>query len=158
AIRTEDFLYIINFKPDRWPAGNPKGLDDYEMTPPSYDELQHNTFTAYYDMDASPTKAWMIHHRNDGAVKPLFELAFSKRPYEELYDLKNDKNYLNNIADNPDCSGIKCQLKARLMKILIEEKDPRICEDPCRFELPPYAGELQDFQRNELISLLSKRK
>jgi arylsulfatase A-like enzyme len=27
AIRTHDFLYIINFKPDRWPLGNPYRLD-----------------------------------------------------------------------------------------------------------------------------------
>jgi hypothetical protein len=30
AIRTENYLYIINFCPDRWPMGDPKGLDDYD--------------------------------------------------------------------------------------------------------------------------------
>ena len=31
AIRTDDFLYIHNFAPDRWPAGDPGGLDDLKM-------------------------------------------------------------------------------------------------------------------------------
>ena len=34
AIRTKDFLYIRNFAPDRWPMGDPKGLDDPTTEPP----------------------------------------------------------------------------------------------------------------------------
>ena len=28
SIRTKDFLYIRNFKPDRWPLGSPVGVTD----------------------------------------------------------------------------------------------------------------------------------
>ncbi len=46
--------------------------------------LASNTFAAYADFDASPTKAWMIHHREELDVEPLYDLAFGKRPREEL--------------------------------------------------------------------------
>ena len=36
AIRTDDFLYIHNFEPDRWPAGDPYGLDDDDAPPPPW--------------------------------------------------------------------------------------------------------------------------
>jgi hypothetical protein len=41
-------------------------------------------------MDASPTKAWMLRHREDLDVEPLFQLAFGRRPREELYHLPSE--------------------------------------------------------------------
>ena len=52
------------------------------------EELEKNTFIAYPDMDASPTKAWLILHGNDPQWKSYFDRAFGKRPAEELYDLR----------------------------------------------------------------------
>jgi N-sulfoglucosamine sulfohydrolase len=95
SIRTQDFLYIRNFAPDRWPMGDPMGLDDPDTEPPSYDELRNNTMVAYPDMDASPTKAWMIHHRAEERVRNLFQMGFGKFPAEELYDLRIDPYYMN---------------------------------------------------------------
>ena len=43
----------------------------------------------------------MMQHRNEPKDKELFELAFGKRPAEELYDLKKDPGQLNNVADKP---------------------------------------------------------
>ena len=63
AIRTKDYLYIINFEPDRWPIGDPAGLDDLEKTPPPFEDFLTNTYIAYSDIDVGPTKAWMIHNR-----------------------------------------------------------------------------------------------
>ncbi len=146
AIRTQDYLYIINFEPDRWPMGDPKGLDDLEALPPEYTKLQWETRAVYADLDASPTKAWMIHHRSEEAVRPLFELGFGKRPREELYELTTDPDYVHNRADDPRLAEIKEELHNRLMQVLQEQDDPRVTEDPCRFESQPYAGELQDFQ------------
>ena len=60
SIRTKDFLYIHNFKPDRWPVGDPGGLDDYSLTPPTRDEILANTGHVYPDIDKGPTKAWLI--------------------------------------------------------------------------------------------------
>ena len=55
ALRTKDYLYIINFKPDRWPMGIPGPVAEGKI--PGYDVLANNTFVCFGDLDASPTKA-----------------------------------------------------------------------------------------------------
>ena len=82
----------------------------------------------------------MIHHREDLDVEPLFQLGFGKRPREELYDLKEDPHYLRNVADDPAYANIKGQMEARLKQVLEEQDDPRLMEQPCRYEYEPYAG------------------
>lgn len=143
AIRTRDYLYVHNFAPERWPMGDPMGLDDPAFEAPSFEDLQWNTFTAYGDLDAGPTKAWMIHHRADPEVEPLFKLGFGKRPQEELYDLRKDPDYMNNVAQHPGYATVCSELSSRLMEVLKEQNDPRIVEDPCCFERPPYAGPVE---------------
>ena len=94
----------------------------------------------YPDLDASPTKAWMIHHRAEPDVQQAFDLGFGKRPQEELYDLRQDPHYLRNIAGQRDCADLQAELKSRLFAVLEQQADPRVVEQPCRFEIPPYAG------------------
>jgi len=140
AIRTRDFLYIRNFAPERWPMGDPAGLDDPNQDAPSYEELASNTMVAYPDLDASPTKAWMIHHRAEKRVEAAFQLGFGKRPAEELYDLRVDPHYMDNVAGDPAYAADKEALRGMLMKVLKENNDPRVVESPCRFEHAPFAG------------------
>ena len=140
AIRTEDFIYIINFEPDRWPMGDPMGLDQPGAELPSYQELAYNTFVTYAEIDASPTKAYMIQHREDLDVEPLFDLAFGKRPREELYDLNRDPDYITNVATDPAYGNVRTNLEARLLGVLETQDDPRLMEQPCRYDFEPYAG------------------
>jgi N-sulfoglucosamine sulfohydrolase len=126
AIRTHDFLYIRNFKPDRWPAGHPS---DGRIDP-----------RGYGDIDASRTKVYMMDHRDDPGVARMFELAFGKRPVEELYDLRNDPGQLNNVADNPDYVAIKEKLAADLMGELAATGDPRVLGEGDVFDNYPYYG------------------
>ncbi|MCL2741719.1 MAG: sulfatase [Oscillospiraceae bacterium] len=147
AIRTREYLFIINFEPDRWPMGDPKGMDDPEAEPIGFEALELDTMVAYSDLDASPTKAWMVHHRNEAGVRPLFELGFGKRPREELYDLRADADHMENLAGKAGYGEVADGLRNRLMAILREQNDPRVTESPCRFEEQPYAGPLQPFQR-----------
>ena len=140
AIRTDDFLYIHNFEPDRWPAGDPDGLDDDNTVPPPWDEILTNYLAVYGDIDLGPTKAWMIYNRAREDVKPLFQLGFGKRPQEELYDLRKDPNYMQNVAYDSEYEHIRAGLYSRLMAVLQEQDDPRVTESPPRFEFPPYGG------------------
>ncbi len=140
AIRTADFLYIHNFAPDRWPAGDPMGLDDPNVEPPPYEELTNDTHNCYADFDASPTKAWMIHHRGEEDVLLPFELGFGLRPERELYDLRKDPDYMNNVAGEPEYQDVLNRLEDQLMDLLREQDDPRVMESPCRYENAPYAG------------------
>jgi N-sulfoglucosamine sulfohydrolase len=152
AIRTENHLYVHNFAPDRWPAGDPKGLDNPETEAPDWDSLQDDTYVAYADMDASPTKAWMIHNRSDESVQRAFELGFGKRPQEELYDLARDPHYMTNVAEDPDYADVKEGLHDRLMAVLREQDDPRVVESPCRYEEAPYASPFDETRQSDLRS------
>ncbi|MEA3209475.1 MAG: N-sulfoglucosamine sulfohydrolase [Chthoniobacter sp.] len=134
SIRTKDFLYIRNFKPDRWPMGTPP--------PPAsgVELLTNQTYAGFADMDASPTKAWMIAHRDEPDVKPLFDLAFGKRPGEELYDLKKDPEQMKNVADDPAYQEAKRTLAGQLTTELQRFGDPRVTGDGTTFDKPPFAG------------------
>jgi N-sulfoglucosamine sulfohydrolase len=134
AIQTKGYLYIRNFEPDRDPMGY---WPDYQWEP-TYENLEQNTFTAYADMDASPTKAWMIKHRNNKQWEMQWKLGFDKRPEEELYDLIKDPDYMHNVAYDKDYAEIKKSLSGRLMEILKSTDDPRVKGDGKTFELPPY--------------------
>ena len=110
AIRTKDYLYIRNFRPNRVPAG---------------DESIPNTPSVFGDVDGGPTKVYMMDHRNDALVKPLFTLGFEKRPAEELYILKNDPYNLHNQAGVSDYASVKKDLRQRLDNWMKQENDPR---------------------------------
>ena len=135
GLRTHDFLYIRNFAPDRWPLGSPGQVG--ESSAPSAGELEQNTMAAFADMDASPTKAWLVAHRHEPEVKSYYERAFGKRPAEELYDLRKDPGQLHNVAAAPEYEGARKQLAADLLARLAAAKDPRLA-DPVPFELPPF--------------------
>ncbi len=138
CIRTHDYVYIRNYAPDRWPMGDPRGLDDSATEPPPYEDLCRNTFVAYADLDASPTKAWMIHHRAEEAVWPRYQVGFGKYPPEELFDVRRDPHHLHNLVDDPGCQNIRRELAARLEAIQREQDDPRVVEADCRFERSPF--------------------
>lgn len=136
ALRTKDFLYIRNFQPDRWPLGAPYAVTETDA--PSADELTNDTFAAFPDMDASPTKAWLVAHRHNPKWKPFYDYAFAKRPGEELYDLRNDPDEIVNVADDPAYAETKNKLAAQLLKTLTDTGDPRVTGDGETFERPPF--------------------
>lgn len=96
AIRTADYLFIVNFKPDRYPLGDPYRLDG--DNPPTTEELTESTFVTLADEDQGPTKAWIVDHRHDLRWGRYYEQAYGKRPREELYDVKRDPHQVHNVA------------------------------------------------------------
>jgi arylsulfatase A-like enzyme len=137
ALRTPDFLYIRNFAPDRWPMGAPYSVTGQGA--PAGDVLESDTRVAFADMDASPTKAWLVEHRNDTTWKWHYDLAFAKRPAEELYDVKTDPDQVKNLAADPAFAAKKKQLAERLMKLLTDARDPRVTGDGGTFDKPPFS-------------------
>lgn len=128
AIRTDDYLYIRNFEPDRWPAGTPNW------------QKAHIKNAWLADCDNGPTKTYIWEHREDPLVAPRFALCFGKRPGEELYDLKKDPGQMHNVAENPDYLEAKADLARRLANKLKEFRDPRIVGDGEKFDKYPYLG------------------
>ena len=146
ALRTQEFLYIRNFEPERWPMGDPKGLDDMYAEAPSFEELEHTTRTAYADFDASPTKAWMIHNRAKENQRELFTLGFSKRPGEELYNIEKDSHLMCNLSEKSAYQEIKKDLSNRLISILTKQNDPRVSQKVCPFEHSPYTDPYDPYE------------
>jgi arylsulfatase A-like enzyme len=136
ALRTKDYLYIRNFAPNRLPMGDPLGVTADKA--PTANQLENDTFVAFADMDASPTKAWLVANRGDPKWKWHYDYAFGKRPAEELYDLKSDPEQIKNVAADPKFEAARKQLAERLTKILTDAGDPRVVEKDCRFEKPPF--------------------
>jgi len=129
AIRTYSLLYIRNFRPDRWPNGTP----NYQKA-----AIPGNW---YADTDNGPTKTYMIENRDKDALhRRLYELAFGKRPAEELYDLKKDPEQLHNVAADAEYRQLKRQLSERLMTMLRETGDPRATGHGDVFDSYRYLG------------------
>ena len=140
ALRTPDFLYVRNFAPDRWPMGSPNFTSKADL--PSPEALEKNTFVAFADMDASPTKAWLVGQYAEAVWDWHYNYAFGKRPAEELYDLRSDPDQTKNVAGDPAFAGRRQELSQRLLKILTDAKDPRVLGDGQTFERSPYIDPL----------------
>lgn len=115
------YLYLKNFKPDRWPAGNPE--------------------TGYLNTDASPTKSLILNLKRSNRSDHFWNLSFNKRPYEELYDISSDPECVNDLAGKSDYADIKKELEALLIKKLMSQKDPRISGNGDIFDNYTYAEE-----------------
>lgn len=134
AIRTPDFLYIVNFKPDRSPMGDLLQLT--QPTEPTFDALANNTRVTHADVDAGPTKAWMVLNRDDPRYKLQWDLGFGPRPAEELYDLAKDPHQMTNLARDPAYEAQRSALRGQLLSELETNNDPRLRGD--QFDRPPY--------------------
>lgn len=114
ALRTPDYLYIRNFRPERWPAGDPAGF-------------KGDTF-GYYDIDACPTKTFLWEHRDDEDLAKYFHWSVEKRPAEELFDIRTDTSNLHNLADDPAHQEALKRLRAEMDKYLTKTGDPRMLD------------------------------
>jgi len=115
AIRTKDFLYVHNFHPERWPAGNPE--------------------TDFGNVDPSPTKE---------VIKLLgghfYELSLGKRLPDELYDIRKDPECVNNLANDLFYAQTVEELRDKMVSLLKDEGDPRFAGEGARLEAYKYIG------------------
>lgn len=123
AIRTKDYLYIRNFKPDRWP----------QYPPP----LREGRATDG-DFDGGPTKEFFAKIQDDPQYKQYIDWAIGKRPSEELYDLRADPDQVKNLARLPEYQAQRDKMFKQLMRVLVETEDPRIFGEGDAFDRPPY--------------------
>jgi hypothetical protein len=115
AIRTLQYLYVKNYEPDRWPAGNPE--------------------TGYPNVDDGPTKTSVLSQQDK-----FYEMSFGKRPSEELYLIEKDPDCMQNLATDPQHAAIRNQLRERMEKMLKEEGDPRMLGNAAFFDTIKYTG------------------
>ncbi len=119
CLRERQYLYVRNFAPERWPAGNPE--------------------TGFTNCDGGPTKTRVL-ELNEQGEDYYYRLAFAKRPGEELYDIVADEPCLHNLAGDPRFAAVRQRMAQRLTRILQETGDPRIAGNGDVFEHYPYTG------------------
>lgn len=118
GIHMDSLLYIYNFEPDRWPAGNPE--------------------TGYLACDGGATKTWLINHYGEPGLGAFWEFCLGKRPVEELYDLRQDPFCLQNLADIPAYGLLKMRLQQQMIAALTAEGDWRMQGRGHAYEQFPY--------------------
>ncbi|OGO82123.1 MAG: heparan N-sulfatase [Clostridiales bacterium GWC2_40_7] len=120
CIRTREYLYIINLKPELWPAGNPE--------------------TGFTNCDSSPTKSLILKLNESGELS-YFDFAFGKRPHEELYNIINDPECMKNLAVDSEYKQIVENLSKQLIDILINTNDPQFTNNGDVFDTYEYTGD-----------------
>jgi N-sulfoglucosamine sulfohydrolase len=126
ALVKADHLYLRNFEPSRWPAGNPE--------------------TGYLNCDGGPTKTEVLRTRTGPASPGYWQLCFGKRPGEEYYDLRQDPDCLQNLAGRPEHQANLENLRQQLFAELKAQDDPRMSGQGTVFEQYPYAdGRMRGF-------------
>ena len=143
AIRTAQYLYIRNFRPERWPAGSPRKFEADGTLGPMHG--------AYHDIDPSPSKDYFARHHADLAINRYLHLAVARRPAEELYDIRADPGCLRNLAVEPAFDEITVRLRGALVDYLTRTGDPRLGPDGGEiFETyGRFSGEMRSFPRSE---------
>jgi uncharacterized sulfatase len=131
AIRSDEYLLIRNMKPDRWPAGAPRRIKpgtENELLPMyGIDENGvHHSDWAFTDIDAAPSKSFIIENMNEDSIKPYFAWAHAKRAEYEFFNIKNDPFCLENLSGLADHAAIEYEMRDALLKELEKSKDPRV--------------------------------
>ena len=139
AIRTQQYLYIKNYTPDRWPAGDPASNKQINADGKS----EEKTVEGYEDIDASPTKKHMI--KEQASCPDLFKLGFAKRNPEQLYDIVKDPYCLKDLAQDKKMASVKSSLKRMLEAKLKTQGDPREEGKGDVFESYPRFGAMKSF-------------
>ncbi len=138
GIVKDGYYYIRNYKTDRWPAGNPE--------------------TGYLNTDGSPTKTLILNMKRSGRSDELWNLSFGKRVEEELYNIINDPQCLNNLAEKSEFSSMKKELSSQMEKELLEQGDPRTTGNGDLFDKYPYSEEKgRDFYNRFMRGEISRK-
>lgn len=116
-----DKLYLKNFEPTRWPAGNPEA--------------------GYLNCDGSPTKTEILRGHRAGEDTPFWQWAFGRRPDEELYDLGDDPACVKNLAEDKRHAATLAALREQMLAELKAQQDPRMFGSGDIFDRYPYADE-----------------
>jgi arylsulfatase A-like enzyme len=119
GIVKDNYMLILNVKPDRWPACNPEAN--------------------YPDADDGPTKSLITKGRDNPALHHFWEMCFGMRPEAELYNIQSDPDCIKNLADDPASRDRRDAMKKLLMDQLTAQADPRMTGNGDIFDKYPSA-------------------
>lgn len=118
SIIMDGYLYINNLKPELWPSCDPE--------------------TGYLNTDGSPSKTEILELMRSGRDRHLWDLSFGKRPGEELYNLEDDPDCMNNLAELVKYSGLMGKMRQILRDEQERTSDPRLGADGDIFDRYPF--------------------
>ncbi|HLN54863.1 MAG TPA: sulfatase [Bacteroidales bacterium] len=121
GIIMDGFLFLTNYDPERWPAGNPE--------------------TGYLDCDGSPTKTTILNMERRGESQDYWRWNFGTRPAEELYLLSKDPDCLHNLVNDAGYNPARRRLHEVLYLDLLQQDDPRMYNNGSVFDQYVYADE-----------------
>ena len=127
AIRKDGFLYIKNYEPTRWPAGDPDASVCARAIP-------------FGEVDSSPTKTLLMARKDDLSIRRFYDLSFAHRPADELYDTSGDPDQIRNVAKDPSYSATLARLRQELDEYLMQSDDPRMTGGVVMWDHYPYYG------------------
>lgn len=129
---TADYLYLHNYEPSRWPAGNPE--------------------TGYLETDGGATKSLILDLGRANRADPFWQLNFGMRPANELFDLRDDRDCTRNLAtsqaDRADA------MRQRMQSMLKAQGDPRMAgrgDEFDRYQPTEGDGLYEKFMRGESV-------
>lgn len=120
GIIRDNWLYVENFEPTRWPGGNPE--------------------TGYMDCDAGVTKSVILNNHRSNPDDPFWGLCFGLRPPEELYDMTSDPDCVKNLAIDAESTNQKTALREMMHSSLRQQGDPRLAGNGAIFDSYPHAS------------------
>lgn len=141
CLRTSKYLYIRNFRPERWPAGAPQKFDEPGQLGPMHG--------GYHDIDACPSLTFLIDRRDAPDVSRFFHWVVDKRPSEEFFDIEADPGCLNNLANDPVHAAVCQEHREQLEGYLRETGDPRILDGGDIFETYKRYSPIREFPKPE---------
>lgn len=135
GIHEDGKLLIVNYQPDRWPAGNP--------------------LTGYLNTDGSATKSYILHRRRNGNDR-YWQMNFGKRPAIEFYDLEADRHCVTNLAADPAYTADIERMRTRMENELTAQGDLRMMGRGGEYEAFPVAfddqrGYYEKFMRGDTV-------
>ncbi|PXA04720.1 heparan N-sulfatase [Coraliomargarita sinensis] len=119
ALRTDEFLLVKNYEPERWPAGPPPHYKDFMWR------------------DSALAMAHILENRKEPGIQPFFDRYTRKRPALELFDLRRDVACLHNLAQQDNYRELAKRLEVKLDAKLIADGDPRAFGNGELFESTP---------------------
>ncbi len=125
GLHKNGMLYLKNYENDRWPACNPE--------------------TGYLNCDGGATKTLILNNRRNGVDKTYWQMAFGKRPTEELFDLKKDPDCVNNLAALPKYQSVKKAMEKEMEAKLLAQGDLRMMGYGHLYEQHPFSQDVNGF-------------
>lgn len=138
ALRTKDYLYIHNFKPDRWPAGDPPTFVEEDLSEGDLKSMAGG----YHDIDACPSKTLLLDEKKHQAY---FDLAVAKRPQEQLFNISEDPGCIKDLSTHEAHQEQLLEYRELLFAQLKEQGDPRALGTGDIFESYPRFARMRAF-------------